>query len=123
MIGRNYRWWSILELSLKIKPVLQTKWVEKVRLRAYPNLPSRFHSIKRIQLVSGWINKYEREENAAALKTFKGRFTRRSTDVQNQIDELSPAKEERLNQISTVILFGAARIGKFDRACHITRHW
>ena len=51
------------------------------------------------------------------------RFRRRSTHVPNLIDELSPAKERRLNQFGTAVLIWCGNVVKFDKVCRIIRHW
>ena len=53
----------------------------------------------------------------------KTRFRRRSTHVPNLIDELSPAKERRLNQCGTVVLIRCGNVVKFDKVCRVIRHW
>ena len=55
--------------------------------------------------------------------TFKARLRRRSTHVPNLIDELSPAKEQRLNQFGTAVLVRCGNVVKFDKVCRIIRHW
>ena len=61
------------------------------------------------------------------LKAFsfvgQARFRRRSTHVPNLIDELSPAKERRLNQFGTAVLIRCGNVVKFDKVCRIIRHW
>ena len=49
----------------------------------------------------------------------KARFRRRSTHVLNLIDELSPAKERRLNQFGTAVLIRCGNVVKFDKVCRI----
>ena len=46
---------------------------------------------------------------AEFLKLCKARFRRRSTHVPNLIDELSPAKERRLNQFGAATLLSSTR--------------
>ena len=53
----------------------------------------------------------------------KARFRRRSTHVPKLIDELSPAKERRLNQFGTAVLIRCGNVVKFDKVCRIIRHW
>ena len=53
----------------------------------------------------------------------EARFRRRSTHEPNLIDELSPAKERRLNQFSTAVLNRCGNVVKFDKVCRIIRHW
>ena len=53
----------------------------------------------------------------------QARFRRRSTHVPNLIDELSPAKERRLNQFGTAVLIRCGNVVKFDKVCRIIRHW
>ena len=53
----------------------------------------------------------------------KARFRRRSTHVPNLTDELSTAKERRLNQFGTAVLIWCGKNVKFDRVCRIIRHW
>ena len=45
------------------------------------------------------------------------RFRRRSTRVPNLTDELSTAKERRLNQFGTAVLVWCGKSVKFDRVC------
>ena len=45
----------------------------------------------------------------------KARFRRRSTHVPNLTDELSTAKERRLNQFGTAVLVWCGKSVKFDR--------
>ena len=47
----------------------------------------------------------------------KARFRRRSTHVPNLTDELSAAKERRLNQFGTAVLVWCDKSVKFDRVC------
>ena len=47
----------------------------------------------------------------------KARFRRRSTHVQNLTDELSTAKERRLNQFGTTVLIWCRKSVKFNRVC------
>ena len=47
----------------------------------------------------------------------KARFRRRSTHVPNLTDELSTAKERRLNQFGTAVLVWRGKSVKFDRVC------
>ena len=47
----------------------------------------------------------------------KARFRRRSTHVPNLTDELSTAKERRLNQFGTAVLVWRSKSVKFDRVC------
>ena len=47
----------------------------------------------------------------------KVRFRRRSTHVPNLTDELSTAKEPRLNQFGTAVLVSCGKSVKFDRVC------
>ena len=56
-------------------------------------------------------------------KETKARFRRRSTHVPNLTDELSPAKERRLNQFGTAVLVRCGNVVKFDKVCRIIRHW
>jgi len=44
----------------------------------------------------------------------KARFKRRSTHVPNLTDELSTAKERRLNQFGTAVLVWCGKSVKFD---------
>ena len=53
----------------------------------------------------------------------KARFRSRSTHVPNLIDELSPAKERRLNQFGTTVLIRCGNVVKFDKVCRSIRHW
>ena len=53
----------------------------------------------------------------------KARFKRRSTHVPNLIDELSPAKERRLNQFGTAVLIRCGNVVKLDKVCRIIRQW
>ena len=57
------------------------------------------------------------------IKWLKARFRRRSTHVPNLTDEISPAKEGRLNQFGTAVLIRCDRNAKLDRVCRIIRHW
>ena len=57
------------------------------------------------------------------IKWLKARFRRRSTHVPNLTDEISPAKERRLNQFGTAVLIRCGRNAKLDRVCRIIRHW
>ena len=41
----------------------------------------------------------------------------------NLIDELSPAKERRLNQFGTAVSIRCGNVVKFDKVCRIIRHW
>ena len=47
----------------------------------------------------------------------KARFRRRSTHVPNLTDELSAAKERRLNQFGEAVLVWCGKSVKFDRVC------
>ena len=47
----------------------------------------------------------------------KARFRRRSTHEPNLTDELSMAKERRLNQFGTAVLVWCGKSVKFDRVC------
>ena len=47
----------------------------------------------------------------------KAWFRRRSTHVPNLTDELSTAKERRLNQFGTAVLVWCGKSVKFDRVC------
>ena len=49
--------------------------------------------------------------------TSQARFRRRSTRVPNLTDELSRAKERRLNQSGTAVLVRSGRSVKFDKVC------
>ena len=53
------------------------------------------------------------------LSTFtaQAQFRRRSTHVPNLTDELSTAKERRLNQFGTAVLVWCGKSVKFDRVC------
>ena len=57
------------------------------------------------------------------IYVYEARFRRRSTHVPNLIDELSPAKERRLNQFGTAVLIRCGNVVKFDKVCRIIRHW
>ena len=48
---------------------------------------------------------------------YKARFRRPSTHVPNLTDELSTAKERRLNQFGTAVLVWCGKGVKFDRVC------
>ena len=50
-------------------------------------------------------------------KSRKARFRCRSTHVPNLTDELSTAKERRLNQFGTAVLVWCGKSVKFDRVC------
>ena len=62
-------------------------------------------------------------ETNYAVAVAKARFRRRSTHVPNLIDELSPAKERRLNQFGTAVLIRCGNVVRFDKVCRIIRHW
>ena len=47
----------------------------------------------------------------------EARFRRRSSHVPNLTDELSMAKERRLNQFGTAVLVWCGKSVKFDRVC------
>ena len=47
----------------------------------------------------------------------QARFRRHSTHVPNLTDELSTAKERRLNQFGAAVLVWCCKSGKFDRVC------
>ena len=51
------------------------------------------------------------------LRMIEARFRRRSTHVLNLTDELSTAKEQRLNQFGTAVLVWCGKSVKFDRVC------
>ena len=53
----------------------------------------------------------------------KARFRRRSTHVPNLTEELSTAKERRLNQFGTAVLICCDENVRFDRVCRIIKHW
>ena len=55
--------------------------------------------------------------NRASMPSGLGRFRRRSTHVPNLTDELSTAKEQRLNQLGTAVLVWCGKRVKFDRVC------
>ena len=61
--------------------------------------------------------------NQISIAKTKARFRRRSTHVPNLIDELSPAKERRLNQFGAAVLIRCGNVVKFDKVCCIIRHW
>ena len=48
---------------------------------------------------------------------YKARFRRRSTHVPNLTDDLSTAKERRLNQFGTALLVWCGKSVKLDRVC------
>ena len=48
--------------------------------------------------------------NQISIAKTKARFRRRSTHVPNLIDELSPAKERRLNQFGTAVLIRCGNV-------------
>jgi len=48
---------------------------------------------------------------------YQARFRRRSTHVPNLTDEVSTAKERRLNQFGTAVLVWCGKSVKFDRVC------
>ena len=51
------------------------------------------------------------------LSVSKARVRRRSTHVPNLTDELSTAKEQRLNQLGMAVLVWCGKRVKFDRVC------
>ena len=57
------------------------------------------------------------------IKQLEARFRRRSTHVPNLTDELSPAKERRLNHIGKAVLIRCSNFVNFDKVCRIIRHW
>ena len=59
----------------------------------------------------------ERQGQRTRDHTTKARFRRRSTHVPNLNDELSTAKERRLNQFGTAVLVWCGKSVKFDRVC------
>ena len=50
----------------------------------------------------------------------KARFRHHSSHVPNLIDELSPAKELRLNQFGTAVLVRCSNVVKFDKVSNLT---
>ena len=48
---------------------------------------------------------------------YKARFRRRSTHLPNLTDDLSTAKERRLNQFGTALLVWCGKSVKFERVC------
>ena len=57
------------------------------------------------------------EKTQVKLVMRRARFRRRSTHVLNLTDELSTAKEQRLNQFGTAVLVWCGKSVKFDRVC------
>ena len=63
------------------------------------------------------------DDDGERVSISEARFRRRSTHVPKLIDELSPAKERRLNQFGTAVLIRCGNVVKFDKICRIIRHW
>ena len=59
----------------------------------------------------------------STISLSEARFRRRSTHVRNLTEVLSTAKERHLNQFGTAVLIWCGKSVKFDRVCHIIRHW
>ena len=57
------------------------------------------------------------KKNVQLSSVAKTRFRHRSTHVPNLTDELSTAKERRLNQFGTAVLVWCGKSVKFDRVC------
>ena len=70
-------------------------------------------NVLRINLIR-FLNKYSLNSQSIG-RTYKAQFRRRSTHVPNLTDELSTAKERRLNQFGTAVLVRCGKSVRFDR--------
>ena len=70
-------------------------------------------NVLRINLIR-FLNKYSLNSQSIG-PTYKAQFKRRSTHVPNLTDELSTAKERRLNQFGTAVFVWCGKSVRFDR--------
>ena len=127
--GRSLLRW----LEIKFLIFFKIYWDLITKEAVYPSLLSasqlsashlytrRLRRLRRLRRHLDTLNLRRLAFNAS--KSSKARFRRRSTHVPNLIDELSPAKERRLNQFGTAVLILCGNVVKFEKVCRIIRHW